>query len=163
MALARSIQLERAAREAVMRRDRGMACGGYSSPRCSAWRAEVRSLESRVLSGADVSRSGGHGLPWAMLSESSARHAPAARDAERPSAGKGGRKGASASKDRRSERFGFTGATKELPTEAAGHGRAGTAPSSAQELSLITGISASLAIADGSLSLKQSGGLCLPS
>ena len=51
-------------------------------------------------------------------SESSAWHAPA-RDAERPSAGKGGRKGASASKDRRSERFGFTGATKELPTEAA--------------------------------------------
>ena len=30
MALARSIQLERVAREAVMRRDRGMACGGYS-------------------------------------------------------------------------------------------------------------------------------------
>ena len=42
-------------------------------------------------------------------------------------------------------------------------GRAGTAPSSAQELSLITGFSASLAIADGSLSLMQSGGLCLPS
>ena len=42
-------------------------------------------------------------------------------------------------------------------------GRAGTAPSSAQELSLITGISASLAIADGSLSLMQRGGLCLPS
>ena len=42
-------------------------------------------------------------------------------------------------------------------------GGAGTAPSSAQELSLITGISASLAIADGSLSLKRSGGLCLPS
>ena len=58
-------------------------------------------------------------MPWAMLSESSAWHAPAARDAERPSAGKGGRKGASASKDRRSERFGFMGATKELPTEAA--------------------------------------------
>ena len=60
--------------------------------------------------------------PWlamGALSESSAWHAPAARDAERPSAGKGGRKGASASKDRRSERFGFTGATKELPTEAA--------------------------------------------
>ena len=55
----------------------------------------------------------------AKLRESSAWHAPAARDAERPSAGKGGRKGASASKDRRSERFGFTGATKELPTEAA--------------------------------------------
>ena len=58
-------------------------------------------------------------MPWATLSESSAWHAPAARDAERPSAGKGGRKGASASKDRRSERFGFMGATKELPTEAA--------------------------------------------
>ena len=42
-------------------------------------------------------------------------------------------------------------------------GRAGTALSVAQELSLITGISASLAIADGSLSLKRSGGLCLPS
>ena len=42
-------------------------------------------------------------------------------------------------------------------------GRAGTAPSSAQELSRITGISASLAIADGSLSLKQSGGVSLPS
>ena len=42
-------------------------------------------------------------------------------------------------------------------------GRAGTAPSIAQELSLITGISASLAIADGSLSLKRSGGVCLPS
>ena len=42
-------------------------------------------------------------------------------------------------------------------------GRVGTAPSSAQELSLITGFSASLAIADGSLSLMQSGGLCLPS
>ena len=42
-------------------------------------------------------------------------------------------------------------------------GGAGTAPSSAQELSLITGISASLAIADGSLSLKQSGGVSLPS
>ena len=42
-------------------------------------------------------------------------------------------------------------------------GRAGTAPSSAQELSLITGISTSLAIADGSLSLKRSGGVCLPS
>ena len=42
-------------------------------------------------------------------------------------------------------------------------GRAGTAPSSAQELSIITGFSASLAIADGSLSLKRSGGLCLPS
>ena len=42
-------------------------------------------------------------------------------------------------------------------------GRAGTAPSSAQELSLVTGISASLAIADGSLSLKRSGGVCLPS
>ena len=55
----------------------------------------------------------------AKLREASAWHAPAARDAERPSAGKGGRKGASASKDRRSERFGFTGATKELPTEAA--------------------------------------------
>ena len=58
-------------------------------------------------------------MPWAVLSESSAWHAPAAREAERPSAGKGGRKGASASKDRRSERFGFTGATKELPSEAA--------------------------------------------
>ena len=102
-------------------------------------------------------------MPWAKLRESSAWHAPAARDAERPSAGKGGRKGASASKDRRSERFGFTGATKELPTEAAGNGRAWTAPSIAQELSLITGISASLAIADGSLSLMQCGGLCLPS
>ena len=55
------------------------------------------------------------------------------------------------------------GATKELPTEAAGHGGAGTAPSIAQELSLITGISASLAIADGSLSLKRSGRVCLPS
>ena len=42
-------------------------------------------------------------------------------------------------------------------------GGAGTAPSSAQELSLITGISASLAIADGSLSLKRSGGVSLPS
>ena len=42
-------------------------------------------------------------------------------------------------------------------------GRAGTAPNSAQELSLITGISASLAIANGSLSLKRSGGVCLPS
>ena len=81
--------------------------------------AEGWSLESRVFSRADVSLSVGHGLPWAMLSESSAWHAPAARDAERPSAGKGGRKGASASKDRRSERFGFMGATKELPTEAA--------------------------------------------
>ena len=81
--------------------------------------AEVWSLEGRGISRADVSRSGGHGLPWAVLSESSAWHAPAARDAERPSAGKGGRKGASASKDRRSERFGFTGATKELRTEAA--------------------------------------------
>ena len=57
--------------------------------------------------------------PRAELRASSAWHAPAARDAERPSAGKGGRKGASASKDRRSERFGFTGATKELPSEAA--------------------------------------------
>ena len=55
------------------------------------------------------------------------------------------------------------GATKALPTEAAGHGRAGTAPSIAQELSLITGFSASLAIADGSLSLKRSGGVSLPS
>ena len=42
-------------------------------------------------------------------------------------------------------------------------GRAGTAPSSAQELSLITGISASLAIADGSLSLMQRGRVSLPS
>ena len=42
-------------------------------------------------------------------------------------------------------------------------GGPGTAPSIAQELSLITGISASLAIADGSLSLKRSGGVCLPS
>ena len=57
--------------------------------------------------------------PRAELRASSAWHAPAARDAERPFAGKGGRKGASASQDRRSERFGFMGATKELPTEAA--------------------------------------------
>ena len=45
----------------------------------------------------------------------------------------------------------------------AGNGGPGTAPSSAQELPIITGFSASLAIADGSLSLMQSGGLCLPS
>ena len=45
----------------------------------------------------------------------------------------------------------------------AGNGGPGTAPSSAQELSLITGISASLAIADGSLSLKRSGRVSLPS
>ena len=45
----------------------------------------------------------------------------------------------------------------------AGNGGTGTAPSSAQELSIITGFSASLAIANGSLSLMQRGGLCLPS
>ena len=58
-----------------------------TSPRCSAWRAEDWSLEGRGISGADVSRGGGHGLPWAAQSESSAWHA-SARDAERPSAGK---------------------------------------------------------------------------